>query len=516
MDNIPDEINEDNIVNEDNEIVEVETLEKVFQVKECVWKIKFEIIVNGKKALKTGSGFFCNIQAINMKTFVTNNHVLDEDFLSKENKLKIFYGKNDKEKKEIDLEKARFKYTSKKLDFTIIEILPEDNIKKYLELDEFIESEDYIDFQIFAFQFPKNGNLSYSHGKILKKIDKFFLYSLGTRGGSSGSPIILINNLKLIALHRGKYVGEDKSIEFGLGIPFNLILNSIKNEKANRNVFIKDKIKNNDEIKNKENQKVVEKEKRDEVEKKEKKDNKLPLDFNKLQKLDETSIEKCKKCICKIELGIESKNEAKKGFGFFCSIPSKKIKALITNNRVLNEEYIYKEKKLFVLISGEKKEINLKINRYKFTNKELDFTVIEILPEDNIKHYLELDENYTSKEYFEEQIVSFGFLQDKNKLIFPRGKIIRKIEENYLFLLENEGSFGSPIILINNLKVIGLYRNKFEQDEKCCLGIPMKLIKNKIDFIKCVFNIDKESVWREVRILCDSDFDRKNNEIKKK
>ena len=129
---------------------------------------------------------------------------------------------------------------------------------------------------------------------------------------------------------------------------------------------------------------------------------------------------------------------------------------------------------------------------------------------------MELDENYTSKEYFEEQIVSFGFLQDKNKLIFPRGKIIRKIEENYLFLLENEGSFGSPIILINNLKVIGLYRNKFEQDEKCCLGIPMKLIKNKIDFIKCVFNIDKESVWREVRILCDSDFDRKNNEIKKK
>ena len=58
MDNIPDEINEDNIVNEDNEIVEVESLEKVFQVKGCVWKIKFEVIVDGKKVLKTGSGFF--------------------------------------------------------------------------------------------------------------------------------------------------------------------------------------------------------------------------------------------------------------------------------------------------------------------------------------------------------------------------------------------------------------------------------------------------------------------------
>jgi len=36
MNNIPDEINEDKLVNEDNEIVEVESLEKVFQVKECV------------------------------------------------------------------------------------------------------------------------------------------------------------------------------------------------------------------------------------------------------------------------------------------------------------------------------------------------------------------------------------------------------------------------------------------------------------------------------------------------
>jgi len=325
MDNIPDEINEDNIVNEDNEIVEVESLEKVFQVKECVWKIKFEVIVDGKKALRTGSGFFCIIQAINMKAFVTNNHVLDEEFLSKENKLKIFYGKNDKEKKEIDLDKTRFKYTNKNLDFTIIEILPEDNIKKYLELDEFIESEEYIDFQIFAFQFPKNGNLSYSHGKILKKTNKYFVYSLGTKGGSSGSPIILFNNLKVIALHKGKYTEEDKNLEFGLGIPFNLILNTIQNEKANKNVFIKDKIKNKDEIKNKENQKEVKKEKRDEIEK-EKKDNKLLLDFNKLQKLDESSIEKCIKCICKIESGIKSKNEAKECFGFFVIYHQKILK----------------------------------------------------------------------------------------------------------------------------------------------------------------------------------------------
>ena len=120
-------------------------------------------------------------------------------------------------------------------------------------------------------------------------------------------------------MHRGKYNEEDKRIEFGLGIPFNLILNSIQNEKVKKNIFIKDKIKNKDEIKNKENQ-DVEKEKINEFEK-EKKDNKLLLDSNKLQKLDESSIEKWIKCICKIESGIKSKNEAKECFGFFCNIP---------------------------------------------------------------------------------------------------------------------------------------------------------------------------------------------------
>ena len=37
------------------------------------------------------------------------------------------------------------------------------------------------------------------------------------------------------------------------------------------------------------------------------------------------------------------------------------------------------------------KEINLKKNRYILTNKDLDFTIIEILKDDHINNYLEIN-----------------------------------------------------------------------------------------------------------------------------
>ena len=129
----------------------------------------------------------------------------------------------EEEKKVINL-KNRFKYTFKELDFTIIEILKEDNIYNFLEVDEYINSDEYKDQQIFSVQFPEGRQLQYSQGKIVGKLNKYFKYSLGTKGGSSGSPIILIKNLKLIGLHKGKikYNNSDK-----IGIPINLIINKI-------------------------------------------------------------------------------------------------------------------------------------------------------------------------------------------------------------------------------------------------------------------------------------------------
>ncbi len=61
----------------------------------------------------TGTGFFFNCKQKKIKLFITNNHVLDKDFLDKENKLVFFIATNGREtKNEINLEN-RYKFTDK-------------------------------------------------------------------------------------------------------------------------------------------------------------------------------------------------------------------------------------------------------------------------------------------------------------------------------------------------------------------------------------------------------------------
>ena len=55
------------------------------------------------------------------------------------------------------------------------------------------------------------------------------------------------------------------------------------------------------------------------------------------------------------------------------------MKALITYNHVINFDILNNaEKLIYVNNDNEEKEINMKNNRYKYTNEELDITVIKI------------------------------------------------------------------------------------------------------------------------------------------
>ena len=232
-----EKINKENIVNEDNVIIEYDLLEKLFKsdIKNCVFKLKFKIEKDGKPAYKVGSGFICNIS--NIKAFITNNHVLNKEFLKNEKKL-ILYDYKD-EKKEINLELNRYKYTDEELDFTIIEILKEDNIINYLEIDEFIDSTDYKNEKICSVQYPGGNKLQYSHGENYGLKDNFLVYSVGTLGGSSGSPIILINNKKIIGLHKAG-LNQNKNNKINIGIPMNLIINKTNFIKCIYNIEEKD------------------------------------------------------------------------------------------------------------------------------------------------------------------------------------------------------------------------------------------------------------------------------------
>ena len=96
-------------------------------------------------------------------------------------------------------------------------------------------------------------------------------------------------------------------------------------------------------------------------------------------------------CICKIKL------KERIGTGFFCKIPFRKeiIKVLMTNNNFLNEKEFKDIKNLNLSLNDEKETLTLELglDRETYFNKEYDVTLIELRNEDNIKHYLELDDN---------------------------------------------------------------------------------------------------------------------------
>ena len=52
---------------------------------------------------------------------------------------------------------------------------------------------------------------------------------------------------------------------------------------------------------------------------------------------------------------------------------------------MIDEDFLEKETKIIYFISEINNEINLGLNRFILTDTKLDFTVIEMLKEDNIK-----------------------------------------------------------------------------------------------------------------------------------
>ena len=141
---------------------------------------------------------------------MTYNHVINNALLNQSNaKIKLDI-KEDDDVKELSLNN-RMKYTNDEYNITIIEIKEEDNINSYLELDDTImndvlnnknKNKEYIDKTIYIIHNPE-GELSVSYG-VLDKIyeDKkySFNHKCSTKGGSSGSPILNINN-KIIGIH---------------------------------------------------------------------------------------------------------------------------------------------------------------------------------------------------------------------------------------------------------------------------------------------------------------------------
>jgi len=171
-----------------------------------------------------GTGFFCKIPFPDKKNMlsvlITNNHIIDENMLNNKDENIEIKIKEKEDFQKIYL-KNRMNYTSKKFDITIIEIKEEDEIKYYLELDDIILNDilynhnkniEYKDKTIYIIQYPK-GELSVSYGilnEIFEDINYEFKHKCSTESGSSGSPIIYINN-KVMGIHKKTYYSDNNN-----------------------------------------------------------------------------------------------------------------------------------------------------------------------------------------------------------------------------------------------------------------------------------------------------------------
>ena len=214
-------------------------------------------------------------------------------------------------------------------------------------------------------------------------------------------------------------------------------------------------------------------------------------------------MEQMSKNICKIKIGEEQ------GTGFFCKIPfpdiNNMLSVIITNNHIINDEILYKDNsKININIEEENeiKEINLN-NRIKYTNKEYDITIIEIKENDNIKNYLELDDkiiedilnnNNKNNKYIDDTIYIIQYPEGKLSVSYG---ILDNIYEDKKYNFRHKcntkgGSSGSPILNINNNKIIGIHKKGTKQYNKgTFLNYPIK------EFIKLYTNNNNNEILLE-------------------
>jgi len=223
-------------------------------MEKCVCKINLE---NGDKA----TGTFCKIPFPDLynllPVLITNNHVLNENDILPEKNIH-FTLNNDKKEHKISLKKRKTLTMIKPYDITIIEIKKYDglDINSFLEIDTNIYKEKlkeiYTQKTIILIHYPKGGEVKYSLG-VIRDISEINIQNFcDSEPGSSGGPLININNLKLIGIHKG---GKDNN-NYNLGT---LIKHPIENFiKINKNCELKKNSVNNALNNNFENEMIIE------------------------------------------------------------------------------------------------------------------------------------------------------------------------------------------------------------------------------------------------------------------
>ena len=233
------------------------------------------------------------------------------------------------------------------------------------------------------------------------------------------------------------------------------------------------------------------------------------------------------------------------GTGFLMKIPykSRLLTVLITTNHIINADDILTNQNISLYLNKERIIIKLDRNRLIYTNEKLDITIIELKEDDhnlNIK-YLELDDEiinyfkqnkketpeYINNLYLNESIYSLNYQKDKD-IFVSYGKILYINNSNITHNCNiKEGSSGSPILLINNQKIIGIHcgsskQNKYNKGRILIYSIiEFSKIKNNLLIINkggnnifmnyIIGELDIKEVGQKIRIINSYEESRREN-----
>ena len=202
------------------------------KLEKCIRRI----VINNKIY---GTGFLMSLEKENSPFYclITNEHLITEELIESKAEIVILY--TQKEKLTIKLDKKeRFirNYGYLGIDATVIQIFPEKKEikKKYFFKNNNLEALTKNNYEllknknIHILQYPGSANiLSYSQGEYVGifSINEFF-HKASTQGGSSGSPIFVFCDDKIVifGIHRGGKEKEHKN----LGEFIYPIINSLK------------------------------------------------------------------------------------------------------------------------------------------------------------------------------------------------------------------------------------------------------------------------------------------------
>ena len=165
----------------------------------------------------TGTGFLCIIPFPDklhpLPVLMTCHHVINDEDIKPGKQIKLIF--KDKIEKILNIDNSRITYTSKEDEFdtTIIEIKNEDNfdINNMLEIDNNIYKDNlnqyYRNKTIYIIHYPNGLNSSYSHNIIQNIKDNIIFHACATEFGSSGAPILNLQNFKVMGIHNG-FIGN--------------------------------------------------------------------------------------------------------------------------------------------------------------------------------------------------------------------------------------------------------------------------------------------------------------------